>query len=369
MPTSFPGALDTFADKKVIDLEDGLQAVQAYVLNRSGIAAVVEHQPSWDPIAANHDAALNEARTSVTAGRILLPPLLKIAAVHDFGNGLDLVGRGSRQGGGASQVQRTAANACFRFGTTAGGTAAATSGGVSGGFHMDGGGLAGPLISIGIAVGRTFQNIDLTNSSTDGMLLDGTQNCHFMEVNTLSCDRDAVVLDRGAATNQFDKCEFGDSGRYNCNFQSTGTLTGLVSDPINNSFRTCLFEYSQTSTLAMLHLSAGHSNLFDHCTFATGTVGSPVVIIIEGTATHLLLDYCTVQHNYVSTATVGIDIIGHLPRVFGDLNHIVGSHTGIRRTTTLGGNVSYLGRVIRTGVTVDKSTPAGAEAFINAEFI
>ena len=91
MPTNMPGALDTFAAKKVIDLEDALEAVSRIVVGPTRVNLAGE--PTWDPLAANNDAAFTSARAAAgTGGTVVLPHTLKIASDHVCDHGLE--GRG-----------------------------------------------------------------------------------------------------------------------------------------------------------------------------------------------------------------------------------------------------------------------------------
>lgn len=327
----------------------------------------VSEQSGWDPIAADNDAAFDAALAAALAGgggRVLLPPLLKVATLHDVGAGVDLEGLGSRQSGGASEVRCTAAGAGIRYADTV----TPQSGGISSAFRVNGNAVATAPFRIGLSVGRSFHNIDIDGSAGTGLLLQGTQNCTFIEVNVQGSVTDACQVDRSGA-NVFVRCEFGSSSRYNLNLCSNGAaLPYTVDYPLNNSFYGCIFEYHNASTLAIVHQGAGINNMLSDCIIAT--LGTPVsaglrLVHLEKAgaplSSYLKLRDCTLTFNYASASTVAVQIGDGTHLIMSGTTTIVQANTGIRNDTN---GVLESDRIVTSAVTTLLASTAGGLAYM-----
>lgn len=327
----------------------------------------VEHYPGWDPIAANNDTAFDgalSAALSAGGGTVLLPTLLKIANLNDVGEGVDLRGRGSRQSGGASIIQCTTAGAGVRYADLI----TPQSGGISSGFSINGNGIATAPLRLGLVVGRTFHNIDVYGSAGIGLLLQGTGNCTFIEVNVQGSATDACQVDR-AAGNAFFKCEFGSSSRYNLNLCSNGAALPFVTDyPNQNTFYACIFEYHTATTLASVHQGAGINNLLSDCIIASSdspALGGLRLLHLEKTGTpfssFLKLRDCTLQFNYASALTVAVKIGDSTRLDLTGTTSIVQANTGFQNDTN---GVLEADRLVPTAVNTLRASTGGGLAYL-----
>lgn len=321
----------------------------------------------WDPIAANNDTAFANALAAALAaggGRVLLPPLLKIANLNDVGAGVDLEGRGSRQTGGASEIRCTAIGAGVRFADLT----TPQSGGVSRGFRVNGNSVATQPFRLGLIVGRTFHNIDIDSADDVGLLLQGAANCTFIEVNVQNCDLDACRVDR-AAGNTFLRCEFGNAGRYQLNLMSGGSALPFLTDyPQNNTFYGCFFEYHESTTTVQVYQGAGINNMLSDCIISTDTSPSvPALRLVKiekaGTpfSTDLKLRDCTLQFNFTHASTVAAEIGDNTRLILSGSTSIVNAGTGVKNATN---GALEADRIITSGVTTLKATTSGGLAYM-----
>lgn len=156
------------------------------------------------------------------------------------------------------------------------------SGGQSGNFLVHGQKVADPakgLVFID-AVERAFTALRVSDSATDGLVVEKAQNCTFTQLMVAHCGRDGLVLDRGAGGNAFIRCEFGGCAQDNVALRETyGDQP--YKGPNHNLFLHCIMErpFYQNGgftgpTRHQVNVSAGGKNLFDHCIFALNS-GSP----------------------------------------------------------------------------------------------
>jgi len=331
-------------------------------------AVDVRNQTTWDPIAANNDvafAAALSAASTAGGGRVLLPRLLKIATLNDVPAGVDLVGLGSRQSGGASEVRCTAAGAGLRYSNLT----TADSGGISSGFRVNGNAVATAPFRIGLRIGATFHNIDIDGSAGIGLLLQGSGNCTFIEVNIQGSVTDACQVDR-AAGNAFFKCEFGASSRYQLNLCSNGAALPFNTDyPNDNHWYSCIFEYHDASTVAQVHQGAGINNLLSDCIISTSSTPSSAglkLVHLEkaGTpfSTNLRLRDCTLQYNY-SAATVAVRVEDGCRLLMPGTTSISLAGTALQNATS--GQVDA-DRIIATSVGTLKASVSGGASGLAA---
>lgn len=142
----------------------GPQGVAGQADGMSVIVASVESQPSWNVSNANNDAAINSAISVAVAaggGNVLLPSLLKISNRFVVPNTVNLIGKGSYQGGGSSEIRCLTADSGVAFGLYDNGS----TGGVCGGFYINGNNISNNPLFIGTRVGSTFINIDIWNGA------------------------------------------------------------------------------------------------------------------------------------------------------------------------------------------------------------
>lgn len=326
---------------------------------------IVELQPGWDPIAADNDAAFDSALAAALAaggGPVLLPRLLKISTLHDVGAGVDLHGLGSRQTGGASEIRCGASAAGLRYGDLV----TPQSGGISSRFRVNGNAVATAPFRIGLSVGRMFANIDIDGSAGTGLLLQGTGNCSFYEVNIQGSVTDACQVDR-AAGNAFFKCEFGGSSRYQLALVSNGAALPFVTDyPQNNTFYACIFEYHDASTVAQVYQGAGINNMLSDCIIATSSTptssGLRLVKLEKAGSpfsTRLKLRDCQLGYNFTHASTVAVTIGDGTELILSGDTSLSNAGIGFRNDTT---GLLDADRVTATSVTTLKSSVSGGDA-------
>ena len=301
----------------------------------------VRGHTGWDPIAATNDTAFTNARAAaVTAGggTVLIPRLLKISTDHLIAQGTNLFGPGAGPVGAAAEIRCTAAGARVSFGDIT----TARNGGVSQGFLINGNYVATNPLYIGVDVGRTFTGIDVIDSTDANIVLQGTQNCTFIEVNAQG-GPDQIRLERGAMTNLFLRCEFNDSTRYNCHVRANGAAPVAVGSnlPSYNHFLRCIFERGAGGAGAIIFLhDAGAYNVLDGCVLADGgAAGIPTVCKIAKPGTEvshsLIFDGdTTLQTNYAAGASVGLDLGDNTTVYNNGTLHIVGTDDGIKHNTS-----------------------------------
>ena len=218
-------------------------------------------------------AAINSALQQIRAGGggtlSLARGVTCFSGLIDVPDGVQLVGHGSGKSGPASVLKATASNAQVRFGSGVSGVG--NRGGTSGGFVIDGNGVATNPLRLKLSVQRHFQSIDVLRAAQDGIYIEYAQNNSFLGVNVEDCGRYGWVLDNGAGGNAFYRCEGNACGVAQIAFLQTGTdsLAKVgYAVPTHNGFHHCIFERpGPGSTKTLLH-AAGLFNKLDDCVIA-----------------------------------------------------------------------------------------------------
>lgn len=331
----------------------GLQALLTALGGQSFIANTYRTGSNTDAQALQ---AASDAATAAGGGIVVAYGAWSLNDPVTFLEAVDLIGYGSSQAYGATVFTATTADASIRFGTTA-----AHSGGVSGGFAVNGAGIATEPFYVGQAVGRSFVNIDVRNSAGTGFSLQGTANCEFHQCNTQSSATDGFRLDR-ASGNSFFRCEAGSSGTYNLDLMSASVtvIPGNASNyPQDNAFYKCFFEYHSATTVASVHQGAGGDNMLSDCTIATSstpTTACLTLVKVEKAGTQLSfglrLRDCILTHNFVAGGTVAIDVGDNTSVYCTGTTKITQSTLAVKQTTN---GVAEFDRPVLTGVTTWKT--------------
>lgn len=206
-------------------------------------------------------------------------------------------------------------------------------GGQSGNFLVHGLKLAAPAKGLVYVDGveRLFTAMRVSDSTTDGLVVEGAQNCTFVAVWVAHHDRDGLVLDGGAGGNGFIRCEFGACARDSVVIRET-IATGPFVVPTDNVFVHCIMERGlwqdggwNGPNNSQLHVRAGIDNEFSHCTFALnhGTSRSRGLVLLRKPAavgtTELPATVATFEGcSFSSDPATGV--------VFGIINRGAGAH-------------------------------------------
>lgn len=139
-----------------------------------------------------------------------------------------------------------------------------------GGFTIDGAGLAnvtGGALFVGSVAYYNFDDVKVINSAGDGVVIEGAQNSTFRTLESAAHTGHCLVLDYGAGTNNFEKCEFAlpGAGKYAVVFRQSGLQANssqfdTITGPSANQFSNCLAEFVTASSAGMIYHGAGKDN-------------------------------------------------------------------------------------------------------------
>lgn len=154
----------------------------------------------------------------------------------------------------------------------------------SGGFTIDGDGVATTLLYIGLCVERSFSDIVATNGAGVGILVEAAQNNLFTNINS-SYNSINLQLDYGAGNNTFIRCEIDSASTHNLYVTQTGASpSGAFTQPTYNVFDTCIFERTDgTSQDGGFYQDAGKFNNFINCNFSCSTDTGGTLIKLRDT--------------------------------------------------------------------------------------
>lgn len=153
-------------------------------------------------------------------------------------------------------------------------------GGLSGGFVVDGNGIATQPLYFGQCVQRTFLDISSVNSAGDGLVVEAAQNCLFMAVDSENHDGHGWVWDLGAGNNMALRCEISQNGGYNVIFQQSGASpAGAFTSPENNEMQRCVIERYIAGSLGSVYHGNGRNNVLNDCALSA-TLGAPFSALI-----------------------------------------------------------------------------------------
>lgn len=228
---------------------------------------------------ANDTAALvaAEAAAAAAGGEVVLTAgkTYAIASVVEIGDKAALIGPGGAPGQPAATILCTAAGSQVLF---------TGRGGVSGGFLIDGNGVATtPLkrtvAGVGGGAGRTFLGISVQDAAEDNILISGAQNDAWIGCESTGATRDNLVLDDGAGGLLFERFESNEAGRHALMVtESSGT--GPYVEPTHIKFVHSLFERGLADAPAV-RAEEGIRVTFDNCVIQRD-VGTSTLVDIDG---------------------------------------------------------------------------------------
>jgi hypothetical protein len=175
------------------------------------------------------------------------------------------------------------ASSGLAFGTRTGGT----TGGVSGNFSIDGGGVASTGLYVGMCVERTFEAINVWDCVV-GILIEAAQNNCFIGVNANNCATICMVLDYGAGGNLFSRCNLNDFGTCALHVKQSGVSpTGAYDYPSHNEWQHGVFERPKAAATSIVRQEAGGENCLVNCILAdNGNLAANPLINLAPDATH-----------------------------------------------------------------------------------
>jgi len=174
-----------------------------------------------------------------------------------------------------------------------------------GGFSLLGNNIGTNLLLLEVAVERLFVDIDVRNSNTNGIVINGAQNCTFNNVNSQDNLKTNIIFDYGAGNNRFFGSEISKAGEWNIKFLQSGTSPiGGFSIPSGNRFYSSVIErlgwdgvggVSADTGLGIIYHGAGIYNGFYGCDIAIGgeltSQKSMVVMAKDGSNTSYYLEF------------------------------------------------------------------------------
>ena len=340
------------------------------------ITDAVEAQPTWDPIAADNGPAITSAGTSAKnagGGTVLLPRSMNLTTRPTIPHGVDLVGLGALPGSYAkSRIELNDAGAGIDFGLdTAYLGIIGSGGGLSGGFLLDGNGIANNPMRCAVGT-RTYRNIEIEAALLDGLILAAVQNSLFMEVNVGSSGRDNYVFDMGAGGNHFLKCENHHAGRYFVDFRATGVGAGGVAYPLQNVIENMILEYVEASTGPMINHGAGQMNAFVFCQVVSSTglatMATPAMIRVArdyGFTSQMLMDNCTVVATTAQAALRAVTVEALAQLYLTGVNSFSGM--GILYKTASNAVVRESGEIQSAALTAPATRVEGTDAAVTRQ--
>lgn len=152
-------------------------------------------------------------------------------------------------------------------------------GGMSGGFTVNGGTVTVPVAEVGIEIGivnhRSFRDIKIQFTLNDGLLLVGTQNCTFDNVQSYWHFGNCISVTNSAGANHFINCGAGRTKAYIISIRQTASDPGIGSaQPLGNTFWGGVFEYTSNGAdpaLGVVQQTAGVNTGFIGCQLVRGT--------------------------------------------------------------------------------------------------
>ena len=199
-------------------------------------------------------------------------------------------------------------------------------GGESGGFELDGNNIGTDLLKLGLAVERSFRDIHVHKSATNGIVLNGTQNTNWFGVDSQQNFNTNIVFDYGAGNNRWFGSEVNRAGNRNIAFLASGIPpvlgdAGAFPEPTGNTFIGAVIErLGWTGTAigdpdtgsCLVYHGAGRFNTFRDCSFALpGLDGAtkPLILVLKAGAedsTLLTLSNCYYSGTVARTTAIEV---------------------------------------------------------------
>jgi hypothetical protein len=189
---------------------------------------------------------------------------------------------------------------------------------LSGGFTIDGAGIATLPLWIGRVVQGVFQDITVANSAGAGIEIAETQNSRFLGLESVSHAGDAIQLTNGAAGNHL-WVECSGFGGYGIAGYASTTGGG----PSNNTFYG-IVENPQATVNSMVYFEAGTGNLLDRMSISDATPDHVVTLIKTVVNPHggAPPDYLTLRDVSLQGGNYGTTISSSVTTtVAGDATH------------------------------------------------
>ncbi|HMG44912.1 MAG TPA: hypothetical protein VK611_26495 [Acidimicrobiales bacterium] len=202
----------------------------------------------------------------------------------------------------------------------------------SGNFIVDGSeqtdSPADGLVRIEVTIERVFTAMRVGHSTTDGLVLEGAQNCSFVQLYVGHCLGDGLVMDDDSWSHLFLRCEFTGCAGNDVRIKET------VHDVRDNLFLQCILErghwgtgdFDGPSNTALL-VEGGSTNKFDNCIFAVrtpNTTTSGYVVIVEGGDAEF--DSCNFTTDIAGAGCLSNQGAGVL---FSGRNHFIAEHNDV----------------------------------------
>lgn len=287
-----------------------------------------------------------------------------------FRSGVALQGPGASQTVAGVNLIATSADAQLAFGEN---DAGSDPGSENSGWRVDGDGIATLPVYVGARNGATFSNIFITGGVEANYALDSTQNCHFVEFNSLDSDGDIMWIDRGASGNHFTKCEYGSAAGHHIDFRATEATFFTAYCQRNVWDGSCIFEYTESTSGPIINYGAGLDNVISnsHLVVSDFDMGPTVPAMIRtfqgfgSNPSRLILHDCGLSVND-PTPRAGlwaIDVDSNSMVVLSGFNAFGGMET-VFNVTDATSLVVVAGVVEHSGVAWATGPPFAAQAVI-----
>lgn len=193
-------------------------------------------------------------------------------------------------------------------------------GGLSGNFSIDGNDIGTSLLTLGVVVERNFQSIDVHGSYSNGIVVNGAQNCGFFGVAAQNNRGTNWIWDYGAGNNRLYSCEISQGGTWNVRFQQSGASpSGAFDVPSGNRMIGGIverlgwdgdFASPDTATGSIYH-GAGRYNGFHQMDIAVqGATAAKSIVLVEKASPSYdstLLEFSDVLWSGSATYTTAIE--------------------------------------------------------------
>ena len=210
-------------------------------------------------------------------------------------------------------------------------------GGESGHFTLNGNHVGTDLLKMGVCVERTFSSIDINQSDGTGLLLEGAQNCTFVNVASQNNNGSNVVIDYGSGNNRFISCEVSKAGAWNIRFQQSGTSpSGAFNVPSGNRFIGSIVKrlgwndgpVDPDNGAGLIYHGAGRYNGFHYCDIALeGLTAAKTMVVIEkaGSDDSLLFEFSNITWSGTATHSTAVEVRANTTAVFNG-RHLFENH-------------------------------------------
>ena len=250
---------------------------------------------------------------SSSGGAVYLP-----VGTYLIGSEISIPGKVSiiGDGVGSTYIKSSGVNGRLNFADHGGNE----KGSVSGNFSFDGNHTGTNILTLGLCVERMFQSIEAHQSDSDCLVLNGTQNCTFVNCTFQNNNGSNILFDLGAGNNRFLSCEVSRAGDYNVKFvQSGSSPSGAFDLPSGNRFIGCVIERlgwndgaaSVDSGSGTIYHGAGRYNGFHGCDISlAGLTGakSMLLMVKDGSNASSMLELNDITWSGTASYTTAIEL-------------------------------------------------------------